>query len=240
VNEFGKGKAIYLNFIPSGYVAVELSGEGEESTTKTLEGKAGEYFQRCFNRILQPAAIDQPMKFVGRGLGSARFGAGDLSYIGVVSGRGLEALRVPYQIQIPEKKHVYSVRTREYLGFHDLFTFKLDEETRRAGDIISLLPYKVEGLKVEALNSIQTGDKLSFAVRVLPEIAQSQRHVIAVRAIDPHGNDLHWYRHSIETDEGVADSFIGIPANAPPGKWILRLMDVASGVTRDVPIEVKR
>ncbi len=240
VNDYGKGKAIYLNFIPSGYVAVELSGEGEESTTKTLKGKTGEYFQRCFSRILQPAAIDQPMKFVGRGLGSARFGAGDLSYIGVVSGRGLEALRVPYQIQIPEKKHVYSVRAREYLGFNDLFTFKLDEKTRRAGDIISLLPYKVEGLKVEAPNSIQAGDKVSFAVRVLPEVAQSQRHVIAVRAIDPNGNDLHWYRHSIETEEGVADSFIGIPANAPPGKWILRLTDAASGVTRDVPVEVKR
>ena len=240
VNGFGKGKAIYLNFIPSGYVAVELSGEGEVSTTKTLEGKAGEYFHRCFDKILQLAAIDPPMKFVGRGLGSARFGKGDLSYIGVVSGRSLASLRVPYQIQIPEKKHVYSVRTREYLGFHDLFTFKLDEKTRRAGDIISLLPYKVEGLDVDAPTSIQPGDKLSFTVRVLPKAAQSQRHVIAVRAIDPQGNDLHWYRHSIESEDGVASSFIGIPANAPLGKWTLRLTDAASGVTREVFIEVKR
>lgn len=239
VNEFGKGKTIYLNFIPSGYVAVELSGEGEESTAKTLEGKAGQYFQRCFDRILQIAAIEEPMKFVGPGLGSARFGGGDLSYIGVVSGRNLEALRIPYQIQIPEKKHVYSVRGREYLGFHDLFTFKLDEKTRRAGDIISLLPYKVEGLNVEAPNSIRPGEKLSFAVRVLPEAAQSQRHVIAVRAVDPEGNDLQWHRHSIETEGGVADSFIGLPANAPAGKWTLSLTDAASGIAKDVPFEVK-
>jgi hypothetical protein len=239
VNDFGEGKAVYLNFIPSGYVAVELSGEGEVSTTKTLEGKAGEYFHRCFDKILKLAAIEEPMKFVGRSLGSARFGKGDLTYIGVVSGRSLESLRVPYQIQIPEKKHVYSVRTRQYLGYHDLFTFKLDEKTRRAGDIISLLPYKVEGLDVEARSSVRPGEKLSFAVRVLPDAAQSQRHVIAVRAVDPKGNDLHWYRHSVETDDGVASSFIGIPANAPIGKWILYLTDTASGVTRDVPFQVK-
>ena len=238
VNTYGKGKALYLNFIPAGYVAVELEGEGEERSVKTLDGKAGEYFQRCFGKILELAGIERPMEFVGPALGSTRFGEGDLTYIGVVSSRSLEALRRSYTVRIPEKKHAYIVRGREYLGFTDTPTFRLDEATRRAGDLISLLPYKVEGLSVESPASVRAGQVLRAAVRVLPEQAQTRRHVVTVRVIAPEGKDLRWYRHSVETKDGVARIAIGLAANDPPGKWTLRLTDAASGTQRDVSFEV--
>ena len=239
VNTYGKGKAIYLNFIPAGYVAVELGGEGEVSTVKKLEGKAGEYFQRCFGMILDLAGLEQPMEFVGAGrLRCTRFGEGDLTYLGVVSSRSLEALRRPYQIRVPAKKHVYSVRGREYLGHAETFTFRLDEKTRRAGDIISLLPYKVEGIAAEAPRSVRAGEALRCSVRILPAEAQKHRHVIAVRVIDPAGNDLRWYRHSVETKDGVAQVSIGLAANDPSGTWTLRLTDAASGTREEVAFNV--
>jgi len=238
VNEYGKGKALYLNFIPAGYVAVELEGEGEERSVKRLEGRAGEYFQRCFSKILELAGLERTMEFVGPGLGSTRFGEGDLTYIGVVSNRSLEALRRSYTIRIPEKKHAYIVRGREYLGFTDTPTFRLDEATRRAGDLISLLPYKVEDLSVESPASVKAGQVVRAAVRILPEEAQKRRHVVTVRVIDPEGKDLRWYRHSVETKDGVARIAIGIATNDPPGKWTLRLRDAASGTRRDFGFEV--
>ena len=181
------------------------------------------------------------MDFVGKyGLRSARFGEGDISYLSVVTGRSLESLRLPYDIGITEKKHVYSVRARKYLGYADTFTFRLDEKTRRAGDVISLLPYRVEGLAIESERTVRAGDALQCTVRILPAEAQKRRHVVTVRVLDPEGNDLRWYRHSVETKDGAARISVGIAANDPPGNWTLRLTDAASGTRKDIPFEVTR
>ena len=240
VNDFGKGRAIYLNFLPAGYAAVEVSGEGEEQETKVIKGRAGEHFQRLMGRILEAAQVRQPLGLTGeQRLTVGRFGEADATHVVFVAGRSAEAIEAPYRVKIPEKRHVYSARRREYLGFTEEFPVHLSVEPRRIGDIYSLLPYRVEGLAVELpTRSVKAGERLPFTVKVLPAEAQRRRHVIAARVLDPKGRDPVWYRFSMETVNGAATGTIDTAASDPAGTWTLILTDAASGVREQVTFDV--
>ncbi len=234
VNDFGKGKAIYLNFIPAGYAGVAVSGEGEVQNTQALEGQAAEQFQRFLGTILEIARIRSPLEFTSpQRLTVGRFGEGDVSHLVVMASRSAESILAPYRVKIGEKRHVYSGRLREYLGFTDEFPIRLSVEPRIMGDVYSLLPYKVEGLAVDFPSpAVKAGGRFAFTVKVLPAEAQRHRHVIAVRVVDPGKQDMPWYRFSIETVNGVATGAVDLAASDEPGTWTLELTDAATGVRK--------
>lgn len=240
VNRFGQGTAVYLNFIPAGYVAVEIKGEGESQDAKALEGKAAELFRRFSDKLVALAGLQPPLSFPEHTPAMvARFGEGDCSYLGLCSSRSVEALRAEYTVALPVKKHAYSARRGEYLGFTDRVTVRFREDPRLVADVISLLPYRLEGIAVElAATRVTAGQPLAFTARVKPAAAQSSRHVLAVRALAPDGQDPLCYRHSIETRDGAASSALATAASDTPGTWTLRVTDAATGVTQDTRFEV--
>lgn len=241
VNRYGKGAAIYLNFVPAGYLTVSVGGvEGEVSTEKEMKGLAAKQFRRVFAKVLETAGVESPV-VCEEGNSIKRFGQGAHNYIGMNVGLGAAALAAEYHIRLAENKHVYDARDRKYLGLMDRFPVYFDEAKRRLGVLYAALPYRVEGLEPQLDKArLEPGESLSFTVRVLPQEAEAHRHVIAVKVIDPKGNDVRMYALSTATKDGLARASVDTAVSDPVGTWKLQLTDAASGVRQVAEFDLEQ
>jgi len=254
VNRYGKGTAIYLNFLPSGFREVigdvtegEREGEkeavdslGQKTSTVEAQGRAREAFHAIFSRIVALAGLESPVRCEGRP-GIYRFGQGEITYLGVCAGyKSPPAWRRDYDITLPRPKHVYDSRDGKYLVYADRVKAVFDEDRLKLALLYALLPYKVEGIEVQ-LNAAEVprGGTVSFSARLLPAAAQKQLHAVALRVTNPKGEELPWYRNSFATKEGVAQGRIDLATSDLPGRWTARLRDAATGVTTEFQFTVK-
>jgi hypothetical protein len=251
VNELGKGKAIYLDFLPSGYHEVvgdvtegdEAAGKdfhGAATGVKTAKGDVGTRFRALFETILKLGGLEDPVVCEGSP-GIYRFGEGEVEFLGLDGGyKYPPRWRRPYQIQLRSKRHVYDARDGRYLGFSDTIDARFDEDTLKMDLLYSLLPYKVEGLQVQLDSTeVQAGKGLTFSVQVLPEAAQRHRHVISFRVINPKGEDIRWYSSCLQTVDGFARGRIDFAQNDLAGVWTLSFRDAATGTKAEATFTVK-
>ena len=233
VNDLGKGKAIYLNFMPTGYRIVKDEGlsDQREVDERVLRGMAAKRFHRIFQKFIDyadlhvPAECPRLMKF--------RFADGKLTYLCLGAGYKNDPAvwRTPHEVTLREKQHVYDSRRGEYLGLTDRFEARFSIPDKLFALVYAVMPYKVEGLEIKLRQeSVQAGETLRFEARLQPAAAQAQRHVMWLRVIDPKGEDVYWYGAVLETKDGVAKGRVDLALNDRPGTWKLRLTDTATGV----------
>jgi len=242
VNDFGKGKAVYLNFMPTGYRIVKderLVDEGEVDE-RVLRGLAAKRFHQVFQKLIDyadlhvPAQAPRLMKF--------RFADGKLTYIGLGAGykNNPAVWRTPHKVTLREKHHVYDSRRGKYLGFTDRFDAEFSIPDKLFALVYSLMPYKVEGIEIKPeQEGVRPGGTLRFEVRMQPAEAREQRHVLWMRVIDPKGEDIYWYRAVIETKDGVGKGRVDLALNDTPGQWKMVLTDTATGVRTEREFLVK-
>ena len=242
VNEFGKGKAIYLNFTATGYRIVLDEGRSDEVEVdiQKLKGLAAERFQRMFGKIISYAELRSPVKISGATLW--RFGNELATYICLGAGYkgNPNRWRKPYNVCLAEKRHVYDSRRRKYIGFTDSFEARFSIEQKLFALVYAALPYKVEGIVIESkAETVIRGETLFFKARLQPAEATKNRHLLSMRVTNPRGEDVRWYGTVMETKNGVASGRIDSALNDLTGEWRLQLTDTATGVSASKDFQVK-
>ena len=232
VNALGKGKSIYLNFMPTGYRIVKDEGLSDEQEVdeRVLRGLAAQRFRQVFQKFVDYADLQVPAECPG--LMKFRFADGKLTYVCLGAGykNNPAVWRTPHEVTLREKQHVYDSRRGKYLGFTDRFDAEFSIPDKLFALVYSLMPYKVEGIEIKPQQeSVKPGETLRFEARLQPAETQQQRHVLWLRVIDPRGEDIYWYGAVIETKDGVAKGRVDLALNDRPGQWKMVLTDTATG-----------
>ena len=251
VNEFGAGKAIYLNFLPAGYheVVGDIT-EGDEATgvddfgagakVKQATGDIQTWFRKMFATILGLSEVKDPIACDSYPT-IYRFGEGDIEYLGLEVGyKHVARWEKPYELRVPRKRHLYDMRAGKYLGYTDQIRAQFDPLKLYLNALYALLPYKLEAteLKIEAAE-VARGGTLRFSVRTLPEVSARARHVISFRLLNPAGEEVKHYGSCLATENGAAAGRVDFALNDPVGTWAIKVRDAATAVSAAATFAVK-
>ena len=243
------GRATLLNF-PMGYYHDCYPGAGSaypfQRNTPTGEG-----LRHVVGDILADAAVRPRIEIQGdegqtlTGLESVFFSEGNSEYLGLiytpdtmdfVSGNlkwlvaHLEPLPdrtpVPITVTLAEERHVYDVRQKRYHGR----TRRL--RTRIAPGralLYSLLPYKVESIRLKSPSEASPGELADFEVSTQTKGDPAGLHCFRVDATSPNGKVIKEYGQNVLGQKGKARFTIHFALNDEPGAWLVTVRDVASG-----------
>lgn len=139
-------------------------------------------------------------------------------------------------LRLDAPAHVYDMRLGRYLGHVAECGFAL-----RPGrpELFALLPYRVDGLEVNAPASARPGEKIEVTLRLRTSgDAEPGRHVVNVTLTPPDGVQLPTDRYNVEVGQGGGILRVQIPFNAEPGAWRIEARDAVSGVSRTAQLQV--
>jgi hypothetical protein len=106
------------------------------------------------------------------------------------------------------------------------------------GKVLSLLPYEVSELTVEAPGIVQQGKRLNLACQVRARKAEPGAHLIRFTLSSPVSGVIAQYTQWVTAERGMGTGYIPIALGQVPGFYQLRAEDLLSGVfaERDVKI----
>ena len=257
VNDFGKGKAVLLNFAPSDYVRDKLM-LGSSRLIRFIDDEAATKTADIIRALFEQCGVTPaiPIKDQPPGCHVYRFEDGDVRMIGLlqesapflpgVGARPWPELETIGQrtsdvtLALDEPRHVYDMFTGEYLGLIDAIP-----RTVRPGEphLFAALPYQVEAVTVAPEKTTVTqGETLPFTVSVKTDGAAPGLHVFRIEVTDPDGNPAKMYTLNARADSGKCEERLQLSLDEKPGDWTVTARDVATGVTgktafRVTPVE---
>jgi hypothetical protein len=210
VNEFGKGRAVLLNFPlyptpPQPLIRDILSAAGVAAQIKvrTPSGSpiAGLEVTRWRNEGIELVAL-----------------LGD--HTGTV------------HVTLPEERVVHEIKEGQTLGALQEFT--VDVRPHRA-TFLALLPAPSSAPRVGMPASVAAGEVVRVEVSV-PGAAGL--HAVHVTVGGPHGRELPWKKNFIVDGKPQSFEFV-VAANDPPGVWTVRAKDLFTAKETHAPLRVE-
>ena len=205
----GQGRAVLLN------LSAELSFNGDGAATG----------HTLIRALLAGAGGHLPVS-AGR---ANHYSDGAAEYV-VVLGSG------PCRVRFRRPGHLYDGRTARCLGTGAEAAVKL---TEHEGRWLARLPYRVTGLDLSAPAQVRPGQAWvgRTTVRTAGK-ARLGRHVFSVAAFGPDGRERRHYRRDVVAPSGTADCRVPFCLNEAPGRWTVRVRDVATGLARSMAVTV--
>jgi len=214
----GKGRGIFLNFVPL----------VEEQTILLLKN------------ILRDAGVKFPVELVSekgpvRDVECVRFTRGAATILALQKKR-MTSPSENFRVTFPESFHIYDVRKRTYLGEKETIPMRLGEgET----SLLALLPYEVEALEVTPRKKeASPGEPVEFDIALKVKGTGAVNHVVRVEVSGPDGPLTHYGAQGV-LEGGKWTYVLPLALNDPSGKWQLRATDVISGKETIVAFEVR-
>ena len=230
VRKVGRGWAVVLN------TPIE--------TYERLRGKdTGRPVGRLMARLLDLVGVRPQVRITVGGARATvcetvRFTDGNICYVCIVKDNrvaGAETQEVT--IRLPREAHVYDVRAKRALGVRQTVQAKLVPGDPK---VYCLLPYAVQSVAVKpARTRIKAGDTMAFRVALntgTPTLAG--RHALRVDLLGPDGNVVRHYGRNVLTTGPTTEVSVELALNDSPGRWQVRVTDVATGRSATVPFHV--
>ena len=220
VNNYGRGKAVYLGDLIKGYSNRRLVGDSSQ--------KSG------FLRLLEGISKISPLVKIEDNLGggvsaveASLFKKDNCFYLGLLMDHKIKKKESrTVLVKLPSTFHVYEVRTSSYLGYLKQFTTALIPGRAK---LFALLPSKVESIKLK-LNKFnyQKGDEVRCKVIIEPI---GRRHnVVRIEVLAPDGKVLPYYSRNFLLEE-KAEPAIHLSLNESPGVYKIVVKDIATGLS---------
>jgi hypothetical protein len=237
VNTVGKGRAVYLNFLP---------GFGPAS-------------QALMNRVLDMAGVERPVRLLKDGKPAFgyecyRFERGSVQYLGILRdmpplpkgerasmgtfvSRNALVEKETISIQLSAPVHVYDVRAGKYLGCVGAFAVDLAPST--AG-VYALLPYAVQQVTVSGVKpEYRPGDVVRAEIAVRPVEGSCGNHVLRIEVLGPSGEMARPYTRNVLAEGGRLTLSLPLALNEAPGEWKMTATDMASKAAASVRFKIQ-
>ena len=245
VNHVGKGRAILMNLLVNGYQTTTLGGVGGELSSQTsgaeifcrnlrhLVGgllKSSGVHERC--TVTAADELPYPCQTMLRSSGDNYvFGIMKFTQEGNTfdMSKGTEV-----NVKLPVKGHLYNVREKKYLAYGDSFRMKL---VPAWGYLYTVLQNRIERVEVTAPLKLKRGTMLKTGFRAVAEKGSAGPQVFHVEFLRPDGTADKVYSKNIATEDGSGEYALQTAYNDVPGKWILRVTNVNTGLTGEKSIE---
>ena len=242
IHEYGRGKAILLNFSLSelGDAGPAVSGLLDELLNYCGIGKivgveAQQTYWQSDGRRIDFDTLEQYGQNAVPGI--ARYVNGGIDVLGIfwdAMDRGLG--RQVVSIQPPRAGHVYDLLTNEYLGRHDRYEAEIPLE---GFGVYAVAPYRIEKPQVTVrFARTEAGHpRIESRVRVSPEVASRERHVVRLQLFAPDGAEWRDFAVNVACTDGVARNDFVLPLNAPHGIWRVVAREAISGLSEEGTVE---
>jgi len=231
-NRFGRGAAHYLNFLYDFRAGCRNPG------AQALDPE----FLQLAREILAEAGLAPRVRLVLSGTSAnaeiVRFQHDATEYVCVLRQYALPEGApevVEPELVLSGAAWVCDVRTRRAHGFVDRVKTRLGPgETK----VFALAPYEVRALRVAGPGRALPGGTLRYRARVdVGEVAPGE-HVFHADVIGPDGKARRHYAHNLTAPGGAAEAAVTLARNDPPGRWRIRVRDVASGRAAELSFEL--
>ena len=149
-----------------------------------------------------------------------------------------ESEKEPAKLKLPKKGNVYNVRTGEYLGETDSISAELN---MWEPIMFSSLPYKVEGVKLEAdKKSYASGEEVTLKASVNIPKGSTTPHVLHLELQSAKGEIPDCYSFNITADAtGACHQKFKLAKDEEIGSWKIVARDVISGQSTTVDVTIK-
>ncbi|MCF7853850.1 MAG: beta-galactosidase trimerization domain-containing protein [Candidatus Pacebacteria bacterium] len=231
VHSFGKGRTVYLNSDLYRYELMRRHG---------VEGDIREYLRNLLRDLAETEAAVVPELESGgpaAHIEVTQLTDGAQTYYGILPDHAVDD-KSPRNVRIefPDKRHIYDVRRRQYLGHTNTVNQVLHPGH---AELFAALPGKTTALKVTAPERVRRGQPVQAHVTVDTADGNPGTHAAQVRVTWPDGTKPEYLQRTLAMPAGTGQ-FEFVPAlNAPTGTWRLSAVDAVSGKTADVAIDVE-
>lgn len=173
------------------------------------------------------------------GVWTAGYRSGDQQYVVATKDWQL-ADRSPAKVQIRfnRKGHVYEMRSGRYLGISDSIKDELPITSARA---YASLPYRVKSIAATPAGQPTRGRDLVLNVRLVTDgsVAKDDLHLLRVTVTAPDGKEVTALRRKVLLSGSSGEVRLPIAYDDLPGRWLVHLRDVATGMRTDVAYAMK-
>lgn len=151
---------------------------------------------------------------------------GNLTLVGVIQP---EEEPLPASVDWSDSSHVYDVRAGKYLG-------KLNNLAVPQGQRVHLFAMQdspVDSIRLNHTSRVAAGDTMPIQIKIGfkdPSVRASDR-LVRLDVEDPEGKAVPHYRKFSRLTGSRVESSIDFAFNDLPGRWTLRVTDVATGVS---------
>lgn len=233
-NNFGKGRAFYLNFNPA--VVPFLDGRNElggvRDVLKAVFSAAGKA-----HYVLKKADGSDLT-----GTEFSRFVRDGVTYLGVEKlGHSYEKFPMEAKFVADKKSFVYDIRKGKFIGEVSEFPMTL---SGLDFEFFALMPYKVEAMKLDVPAKVKRGTSLEVCAEIAVSAGKPVTHVFRVEMLPPggwtHEKLLPFPVRVLDAKAGRLTTSFPIAFNDEPGSvWTLKVTDVATGVGKEVKITIE-
>lgn len=248
VNEIGSGKGIYLNFALDKYPSVRMNEGGGYSLRQIIKNvlsltgvekyaelktQSGEDIENGFETVYYS---DGSARYIGllKELGSRMTVGHDGLAVGSAGITDLN--RETVNIKLPRAGHVYDIRAEKYLGCVDSLEAEIQDGDTK---LLSVLPYKVNAIRVELGEKIERGSELCLKICIDSDKPDGEySNVLNIKFYDPKGEYEWLYSENISVESSNGCRYYKIPYNEVKGKWKVVVKDVATGCTGEKGFEI--
>jgi len=245
-SSLGKGKSVYLGNYLDAYAlrrsSVKRMADGRVMYAEPQEGdrEASDVRLNAYEirRLLaEHAGVKPPFAIKDQNgnpyLGARGYGFkdGENAYLIVVSDRHEDLTTNILHVTSASARHVYNVRDRQYLGKTAQAAIALSSG-RPA--MLAFLPYKMGKVSLTA----QAGSSRVINFKLQARASSKMgRNVFHVMLLDRHGREVPELARNLTGVDGQAAGSLQLPLNAPAGIYLLKALDVASGLSCETQIK---
>ncbi|MCM8815835.1 MAG: beta-galactosidase, partial [Candidatus Omnitrophica bacterium] len=237
INDYGKGKGIYLNLDISDYAG--MKGRGVAGEVIEEEKGISDYvglIQEIFGKILANTGMKKRLEILD---GEKPINDGERFYY--VDGNNTYVGYLPevksekkVTIKASGKAHIYDLRTQKYIGFTDTFT---DTLKPGAVKVYSMLPYRVTAIQSSIKSQYKQGENISLALSVNTEGKTAGKHIFRIE-VYKDGKNVQCYNRNIAGEKGSATTVIPLSYNEEKGNYTLVVRDVNTGTSASFKFKI--
>lgn len=232
VNQRGKGKTIYLNFLLNQYPNLRTAPSENNKFLKLLDT----LFTSC-NIKHNLATVTQTTGAPAQQYRMFNFQSGCTKYLALIRHMDGHLNKEELKINLNRKYHVYDVRNHKYLGYKKEFCLSLPVS---ASAFFALEPEKIENVTIETNRQNATGgSEINYSVKVNSGQNTVPQRVVKVEVYSPSGSLMNHYSRNIFSSTGKITGKIQTALNDHTGKWKIKATDVASGISNTTCFELK-
>jgi hypothetical protein len=234
-HDFGKGKALLLNFVITNYLDLKEQEWSSQACRAAETAPAiAAFFQALFRTmpLVRPLTIEPSLPQ----LQTYYYEDGDKLYVGLMRDypgpfRDYAALTEPppfekkIVVRLTRPGFVYDLRAGRFLGHTDRPELYL-----RTGiaQVLAILPYEVQDLELDVPAAVRQGESIRLKARLLATNTPG-KHVLRAELLDPMGKVIRHYSKNHSCPKGELDAHIQLALNEMPGQYVLRIKDIATG-----------
>jgi len=251
VNDYGSGKAIFLNIA----LCDTVHPRNQDHFTYA-DDETDTVMSAFFRNVMGIAGLKPAVPLTPHVPGAhvMRFRSGDALVMGLMWDApgflpgtvrhepedygDLKDQKKSVALELPQAMHVYDVLGGRYVGHMKTVRRQLQPGLVH---LLAALPYEVASVSVEpARDTVKQGRKLKFRASVSANGAEAGVHILRIELTDPEGAVADVYTTNARAERGAFDGSIPLALNEKTGEWKITATDVVSGKAASTTFTVKQ